>query len=545
MDFLTGLFDTSGFPPRWYCGEAWTKQPSLGWMHIVSDFVTWLSYMAIPIVLACFMLRRRDVVFPRIFWLFSAFIFSCGFVHLAEVITFWVPVYRFSALLKIITAVVSSITVIAVVRVLPTAISLPGLAKVNKELNEEIKQRKLVESALRESNRSLEEAHATLKAVLDSSRNSIGLLNLDGKLVYANKTALNATGATEAETFAVPFWETAWWTHSEKLQNQLKLAISSASQGKQERFEATHVSADGSPLIIDFSLTPVFSDDGKVLCLIPEGRDITEEKQFTQMLEQKVAERTSELQVLSQSLSDNNAELLRSNDELQKFAYVASHDLRAPLRGVSHLANCIEEDLGEANTEGIHYNFTRLRGRLQRMNGLLDGLLGYARAGMATHSETVVDTKKMVEDVIEDLGIGSEFQFTYLNEMPTLTTFPTPLRQVFHNLIDNAVKHHDGERGNITIGCEDTGDHYEFRIGDDGPGIETRFHEKVFELFQTLKSRDELEGSGMGLPIIRKSIEKIGGSITLESDVGQGSTFVMLWPKVITIQNKESDLNNT
>ena len=157
MDFLSRLFDTEGFPARWYCGPAWYAEPYVGWMHIVSDLVTFVAYTAIPCVLAYFVMKREELVFPNVFWLFAAFIIACGLVHLTEAIIFWEPVYRLSALLKMITATVSTMTVIALIRIAPQAIALPGLAQINQALRSEIDSRKHMEDRLKSSNEELQQ----------------------------------------------------------------------------------------------------------------------------------------------------------------------------------------------------------------------------------------------------------------------------------------------------------------------------------------------------------------------------------------------------
>lgn len=141
-DILTGMFDTTGFPPRWKCGT-WSDE--LGWLHIGSDVAIWAAYTAIPCVLAFFILRRKDVPFPRILWLFVAFIFACGTTHLIDAIIFWQPVYRLAGVVKFLTAVVSWGTVFALVQIAPKALHLPGLAKLNSQLEHEIAERKQAE----------------------------------------------------------------------------------------------------------------------------------------------------------------------------------------------------------------------------------------------------------------------------------------------------------------------------------------------------------------------------------------------------------------
>jgi signal transduction histidine kinase len=166
LDFITRLFDTQGFPPRWSCGAAWQEEPSLGWLHIGSDLAIFAAYTAIPIVIAYFVLRRRDLPFPRVFWLFVVFIFACGTTHLISAIIFWKPIYRVDGLVKLVTAVASWATVAALVVATPKALRLPGLAKLNDELTHEVEERKQSEAALRQSETRLQENENRLQLAL-------------------------------------------------------------------------------------------------------------------------------------------------------------------------------------------------------------------------------------------------------------------------------------------------------------------------------------------------------------------------------------------
>ncbi|TWT92564.1 hypothetical protein [Neorhodopirellula pilleata] len=162
MNFFFNLFQTEGFPPRWYCGSGWAEEPEVGWLHIVADVVTFLAYIAIPCVLAFFVLKREELVFPNIFWLFAAFIVSCGFVHLVEAIIFWFPVYRLSAILKVVTAIASTATVLAMIRVMPAAIALPGIADMNRRLRGEVQRREEIQKELEHNNEELREFTASV-----------------------------------------------------------------------------------------------------------------------------------------------------------------------------------------------------------------------------------------------------------------------------------------------------------------------------------------------------------------------------------------------
>jgi len=189
FDWFAVLFDTSDFPARWFCGS-WSS--FLGWVHIISDLVTWGAYTAIPLTLAYFITRRRDVVFPRIFWLFAAFIFSCGTVHLVEAGIFWWPVYRVSAVIKVVTAAVSALTVVALVRATPAALALPALATVNRQLEEEIQERERVTAAIRQS----EERYRSLVAATSSI---VWTTDPEGRFVEDQPSWTEYTGQTDEE----------------------------------------------------------------------------------------------------------------------------------------------------------------------------------------------------------------------------------------------------------------------------------------------------------------------------------------------------------
>lgn len=261
MDFLAWPLNTDGFPARWNCGSGWSDEPFVGWIHIVSDIVTWASYMAIPILMAYFLWKRgeEDVVFPKIYGLFATFILVCGTVHLIEAAIFWAPIYRLSAIVKMATAVVSAFTAFSLIKIAPAAIALPGLA------------------------------------------------------------------------------------------------------------------------------------------------------------------------------------------------------------------------------------------------------------------------------VVKPVG------------MPVFDTLRTPLKLVLLNLIGNAAKHHDQDRGMIAVEVDESEQCYHFRVLDDGPGIEPRFHDQIFDMFQRLKSRDETEGTGLGLAIVKKMVVSAGGEVELTSD-GRGAEFAFTWPKIQSAESGDDSI---
>ena len=227
------------------------------------------------------------------------------------------------------------------------------------------------------------------------------------------------------------------------------------------------------------------------------------------------------------------AELKHANAELDSFAYVASHDLKAPLRGIRNLAEWVEEDVRATATEETRDNLRLLSTRVNRLDSLLESLLAYSRIGRKNDAAELVNTGKLVREIGDYLA-KPDFIITCPDEMPIFFTAKAPLELVLRNLINNAIKHHDLANGRIRITAIDRGERVEFRVSDDGPGIPPEFHGRIFEMFQTLKPRDAVEGSGMGLAIVLKTVEFFGGQMRVESSTStRGTTFVFTWLKQV------------
>jgi signal transduction histidine kinase len=232
-------------------------------------------------------------------------------------------------------------------------------------------------------------------------------------------------------------------------------------------------------------------------------------------------------------------ELARSNAELEQFAYVASHDPKSPLRAIESLASWIREDLEPVLTDATRKHLDLLGNRVLRMEKLLDDLLDYSRIGRAGFDIKETDTAELVRQITGLLHVPGSFTVETRGTLPVFHTAATPFGTVVRNLINNAIKHHDKNGGLIVFTAEDRGPLYEFCLSDDGPGIPAEFRERVFGMFQTLKSRDEVEGSGIGLTIVKKAVEYFGGTVTLEDNVPRGLRVRFTWPK--TIEERKMD----
>ena len=234
---------------------------------------------------------------------------------------------------------------------------------------------------------------------------------------------------------------------------------------------------------------------------------------------------------LEQRVEERTAEVEQNIQELEQFAYVTSHDLKAPLRSISNLASWLEEDLEEKHTDASREQLDLLRDRVQRMDALIEGLLEYSRIGRTERTIDTVDIAQLLAEVVDSLAVPEEFSIIIGDGMPTLNTERLQLYQVFTNLISNAIKHHGSPQGSVQVTVKDVGSCYEFSVADDGSGIAPQYHEKIFQIFQTLETRDYGSNTGIGLALVKKIVQEHGGSITLESEEGKGATFRFTWSK--------------
>ena len=246
-----------------------------------------------------------------------------------------------------------------------------------------------------------------------------------------------------------------------------------------------------------------------------------EEYVFTQVID------ITKEKILSMRIAQRNIELKRSNDDLYNFAHSASHDLKSPLNAISNIAGWIKDDCGDILPDTSQKHLNILQSRCDRMKKLLDDLLGYSRLGKLDFSEQTINIGTMAKEIFELQENAHHFQFVANNT--TLILPRVPIEIILRNLISNAIRHHDQGSGSIEVRCQKRNEYYYISVFDDGPGIPSDLREKAMEMFQTLRPRDEVEGSGIGLAMITKLLEHFHGRLEIHENTPQGTEMRVMW----------------
>jgi PAS domain S-box-containing protein len=372
----------------------------------------------------------------------------------------------------------------------------------------------IVIAKVTEAKDSLEKKNEELKKlslVASSTDNSVLITDRFGFIEWVNEGFVRMKGFTFDEVIGRKSQDLFYGPLTAKETIQRIQDLTSRNQSFSGEIQKYH--KNGHTIWVQVTITPVMEEDGRVSRFIHVESDITERKKA----EEKMAEYYTYLE--------------KANKELDKFAYVVSHDLKAPLRAISNLTAWIEEDIGDRFTEDASDHFKMLKGRVMRMEGLINGILDYSRADRVKSPNVNVNVKELIDEVVDTLVQDEHVHIQITDKLPVLFTERMKLQQVFSNLISNAIKHSDKDETIINIDCKEEESDFVFSIEDNGPGIDEQFHEKIFVIFQTLQARDTFESTGVGLAIVKKIVEESGGSIRVESEVGKFTRFVFHWPK--------------
>ena len=392
-------------------------------------------------------------------------------------------------------------------------------------------------SELKKIEQALWESKTRFLEIFINAAVGMAIVALDGTWLEVNPALCEMVGYSAEELQATNFQTI---TYPEDLESDLaKVEQLLSGQIRSYQMEKRYVRKPGDLVWVNLSVSLVRDKNNRSLYFVALIENIDERKQagealtrLKEQLEERVRQRTAQLEQVNLALLATAAKLEKRNQELDQFAYVTSHDLKAPLRAISNLATWIEEDLADKLDEDTRNNMNLLRGRVHRLENLINGLLAYSRVGRLKSEPQKVAVKELLEETIDLLDVPPEMKIEIVGEMPTFTTEYAPLQQVFSNLIANAIQHSDRQDVTITISVIEHNNFYEFAVTDNGKGIDPQYHNKIFTIFQILEARDTKESTGIGLSIVKKAVENQGGKIEVESLVGESCTFRFTWRKL-------------
>lgn len=371
----------------------------------------------------------------------------------------------------------------------------------------------------------LRRSEERFRVLVEQSQDAVYVMSSDDRFVYVNPRFEKMLGYSLEEVAQPNFDSIELVVSSDR--NTIREYRRRRSEGESEvwQLEFGCLSRGGESYDVEANIANIEWDGEQARMGVM--RDISARK----AAERRLKEQQVQLEQYTDQLERYAQDLERRNRELDQFAYVVSHDLKAPLRAIINLSTWIEEDLGDDLDPEVQSNMDLMRKRVKRMDALIDGILEYSRVGRVHTGVEDVEVGELLQEVIDDISPPAGFSVELPPTLPGLRASKIRLAQVFGNLLSNAIKHHDREEGRIRITVEENLEDYEFAVTDDGPGIATEYQEKIFMIFQTLEPRDRNENTGVGLAIVKKIVEESGGSMAVMSRPGAGATFRFSWPK--------------
>ncbi|QLK25171.1 PAS domain-containing protein [Natrinema zhouii] len=376
---------------------------------------------------------------------------------------------------------------------------------------QDVTESKAKQRQLRERETRLERFKAYTDDVLDAVDDVFYVLDETGDLMRWNETLTDVTGYTDAEVesmHALEFFEGEDAT-------DISTAIADAFKTGHTRVEATVQTKDGTEIPYEFVASKLENPDGEPV-VTGIGRDVTDQREYQQKLEGVVGD------------------LEESNRRLEQFAYAASHDLQEPLRMVSSYLTLIEQRYAdELDADGEEFIEFAVDGA-QRMQQMIDGLLQYSRVDTQGDPFCPVDCEAVIDDVLADLEVRideTDAEIT-AESLPQVYGDPGQLRQLFQNLLDNAITYSSNGTPRISVFADNNGETWQVSVRDRGIGIDSSDTDRIFQVFDRLHSHEEYDGTGIGLALCRRIAERHGGEISVDSQPGEGSTFTVALPTV-------------
>jgi PAS domain S-box-containing protein len=500
-----------------------------GWLFFLSNLLLWSAFLTISIAVLRYVSRRVDSRFAKTYRLFAAILLATGLAYLLDSISLWWPAYQLSAVVRLIAGIISWVTVVHLIRFIPTAEAL----RTHAELEKEVRERQKFEEELRVINRHLNTAQEIAR---------IGHWEWD---VASNKVVWSP-GLYQVYGLAQGT-QLSYETYLEQIHPDDRTFVSNNIQQAfvEKAFpDFTHriITASGEEKVIHSRGEVITDGNGEVIKMIGTGQDITEQ----QRIQQKTLERTRELET--------------TNAELQKFAFVASHDLQEPLRKITTFASLLEKEAAGSQLESGKVYIDKIVQSATRMQRLIEDILQFSSLKAAKEDYKRTDLNAVIAQVLSDMEDKLLAGATAIStdQLPVIEAIPSQMEQLFLNLLSNAIKFRRENapsrvaiRSKLLKAADLTSYHWidkanvsqpgysynwtreqflEIRIIDNGIGFGEEHAEKIFEIFQRLHGSSIYQGTGIGLAICKKIVDNHHGMISAKGQPGEGATFTIILP---------------
>jgi PAS domain S-box-containing protein len=398
-----------------------------------------------------------------------------------------------------------------------------GLAGISRDLTEKKRLDYLLALKIKE----LEKANKDFEDFYDNAPDMF--LTLDTptrRIMHCNKTLTKYLGYTKEELLKMHVFDLY---HPDALEQAQAAREEFIRVGLIENAEVQLKTKNGKKLHIALSATSARDKEGNISETRMAWRDITDLVEAKEI----ALKREAALSTITHSHQKLNTTLVRTSRDLESFIYAASHDLRSPLRTIHSFSQLIGHEPGEVLNKDSKFMLEQIQHRTQRMQAFINDILEYYQAGKVNTEPLALNVTDLLVEVIDMLDTSGTIKFEFdPATLPILITPKPPLYQVFHNLLSNSIKHHNKlEEAIITISCKQLKNIVEFTVCDNGPGIEKKYHKTIFQPFHKLKPKDEIEGNGLGLALVKKLVEQRGGVISIDCSFGKGTNFIFTWPK--------------
>ncbi|WP_373494425.1 PAS domain S-box protein [Aquiflexum sp.] len=375
----------------------------------------------------------------------------------------------------------------------------------------------------KESTEAIGKSEERQKLIMNAALDAIVCINMEGMVTFWNPQAEKVFGWKEDEAKGKKLSELIMSHNHRKLHEKGMENYQKTGEGPvlNRLIELPAIRKNGEEFTVELTILPIRQDQEEFFCAFI--RDITERKSAE-----------SKLHELNTNLANQTKELEASNQELEQFAYVASHDLQEPLRMISSFMQQLDNKYGNSlDDRGRKYIHFAVDGA-NRMRQIIQDLLEFSKVGKTEKNTETIDLNELLADIkiLFRKEIADKNALLEIGEIPQIQGPQSPMRQVFQNLIGNALKYSLKDVPvKIKIRSRDMETHWQFAVQDNGIGIPEGSHDKIFEIFKRLHTKEEYEGTGMGLAITKKIVENMGGKIWVESEPGSGSTFFFTLPK--------------